>query len=138
MMIFNVAVKLLNKVFIDSGCILFSGEGARFDIYFEGSLEGSRIKGDIRGVDYLTVRADGQFILNLHAIIKTDDGVNISIDEDGILLPPEDDSGIAQLKLNMRLNTASPEYSWLNKVQVWVRGTADWNTGEVRVKAYAA
>lgn len=113
-------------------------QGARFDIAFEGALEGLRIKGNIAGVDYLTVRADGRFVLNLQASIETGDGERIAVEEDGILLPPQDGSGIAQLQLNLRFNTASPRYAWLNKLQAWGRGTADWNTGEVRVRVYAA
>jgi hypothetical protein len=78
-----------------------------------------RIKGTISGVDYPTVRADGRFILNLYASIKTDDGENIAVYEDGTLLPPEDGGGIARSQLYMQLNTASSRYSWLNKVQAW-------------------
>jgi hypothetical protein len=112
-------------------------QGARFVIYFEGTLEGPRIKGKLSGVDFLTVRADGRFILDLHLTITTEDGENIYAHEDGILIPPQDDSRIAGLKLNMHLSTASPQYSWVNQLQVWARGTVDWNTGEVQVRAYA-
>ena len=113
-------------------------QGARFAITFEGTLKGQRIKGEVSGIDFLTVRADGRFVLDLHLTIKTDDGVNIYAHEDGILIPPQDDSGIAQLRLNMQLSTASPQYSWVNELQIWARGTVDWSTGEVHVSAYAA
>ncbi|NIV03683.1 MAG: DUF3237 family protein, partial [Calditrichae bacterium] len=89
------------------------------------------------GADFLTVRADGRFVLDLRLTIKTDGGVNIYAHENGILIPPQDENRIAQLRLNMQLSTASPQYFWVNQLQVWARGTVDWNSGEVRVRAYA-
>ena len=83
-------------------------EGARFDIAFAGTLEGPKIKGRIEGVDYLLVRADGRPQINLQASITTDDGEKIAVEEDGILFPdPDAGPSMAQLRLNMRLTTAS-------------------------------
>ena len=36
-------------------------EGARFDVQFEGSSPGPKLKGEVVGIDYLQVRADGRF-----------------------------------------------------------------------------
>src|SRR5690606_11787899 len=80
-------------------------EGARFDIYFEGDLTGEKINGKISGVDYLEVRADGRFFLDLHARILTDDGAQIQVTETGI-----NDNGT--LKLNMEFHTNNNWYSW--------------------------
>lgn len=115
-------------------------EGARFDIAFEGSFEGPKLKGTIVGVDYLQVRADGRFQLDMQASLTTDDGEKIAVYEDGILIAPDpdDEARIAQLRLNFRFTTASPKYAWLNQVQGWGRGTVDWNTGQVEVQVYAA
>ena len=108
-------------------------QGARFDIAFEGSLEGDRIKGTIKGIDYATVRADGRFDMSIHATITTDDGARIAFYEDGVLTPNGD--GTATLRLNMRFTTAHPAYAWLNTVQAWGTGVANQQSGEVRVTA---
>ncbi|KAB7530284.1 DUF3237 family protein [Flagellimonas olearia] len=105
-------------------------EGARFDIYFEGDLIGEKINGKISGVDYLEVRADGRFFLDLHAKILTDDGAQIQVTETGI-----NDHG--NLKLNMEFHTNDERYSWLNRAQVLGLGTVDFNTGKALVKGYS-
>ena len=105
-------------------------EGARFDIYFEGELTGEKINGKISGVDYLEVRADGRFFLDLHARILTDDGAQIQVTETGI-----NDNGA--LKLNMEFHTNDERYSWLNREQVLGLGTVDFNTGQAIVKGYS-
>lgn len=125
---------------LTTGQAILPPEGARFDIAFEGSLVGDKIKGAISGVDYLTVRADGRFQLNLQATVTTDDGEKIAVHEDGILIAPdpEDESRIAQLRLNLEFTAFSPRYGWLNHIQGWGRGTVNWNTGEVEIQVYAA
>lgn len=105
-------------------------EGARFDIFFEGDLIGEKINGKISGVDYLEVRADGRFFLNLHAKILTDDGAQIQVTETGI-----NDNG--SLKLNMEFHTNDQRYSWLNRAQVLGLGTVDFHTGQAIVKGYS-
>lgn len=111
--------------------------GARFDIAFEGELAGPEIKGTIKGVDFLLLRADGRFQLNLQATITTDDGEKIALHEDGIMLQP-DEKGIAGLRLNMQFITASPKYQWLNDHLVWGIGEANMQQGTVTVKAFIA
>lgn len=111
-------------------------EGAKFNISFEGYVEGQGIKGLKRGVDYLEVRADGKFILDIYAIIETDDGENILMHEDGVLIPAEDGSHRGELKFNMSFHTSSTKYSWLNKTPVWAKGTVDMEKGIVKIKAY--
>jgi hypothetical protein len=110
-------------------------QGARFDLAFEGKVVGEKINGSIKGIDYLEVRADGKFTLNIHAIIVTDDGETISVKEDGVSTP--DPSGIAKLNLNMDFYTASEKYSWVNNIQVWSVGEVNMATGEVKVSGYS-
>lgn len=105
-------------------------EGAHFDIYFEGDLIGEKINGKISGVDYLKVRADGRYFLDLHAKILTDDGAQIQVTETGI-----NDNGT--LKLNMVFHTNDQRYAWLNRAQVLGLGTVDFNTGQATVKGYS-
>jgi len=109
-------------------------QGARFDIAFEGKIFGEKLNGFIKGFDYLEVRADGNFSLNIYALIITDDGEMISFKEDGILSPG--DNGSAKLNLNMRFSSASPQYNWLNKKQVWGIGEVNMIEGKVTVKGF--
>jgi hypothetical protein len=110
-------------------------EGARFDVYFEGPVTGTKLSGSAKGVDYLHVRADGRFQLHIHAEITTDDGKKIALAADGVALgePP-----VLQLRENVTLTTSAPEHSWVNTIQVWGIGTVDVSKGEVRIKGYAA
>ncbi len=125
---------------LTTGQAILPPEGARFDIAFEGTLAGDKIKGTIAGVDHLTVRADGRFQLDMQAQITTDDGEKIAVHEDGLLVAPDpdDESRIAQLRLNLEFTAFSPKYAWINNVQGWGRGTVDWNTGQVEMQVYAA
>jgi hypothetical protein len=117
-----------------SGKAKIPPQGARFDIAFEGRISGEKLNGFIKGVDYLEVRADGNFILNICASIITDDGEMISLKENGILSPG--DNGSARINLNMRFYSTYPKYSWLNKKQVWGLGEVNMNRGEVKVKGF--
>lgn len=109
-------------------------EGARFDLDFKGIVEGPRIKGTISGTDYLEVRADGKFMLNIQAFVETDDGKRIAVREDGILYPSK--KGKANIQLNLQFTTHHPEYEWINNVQGWAICEVDMHLGEVKVKVY--
>jgi hypothetical protein len=124
-----------NAVF--SGQMRPPAEGARFDVYFEGPITGPKLKGTVKGVDYLHIRADGRCQLNIHAEITTEDGRKIALAADGVAIR-EEGSPVFQLRENVTLTTNDPEYSWLNLIQVWVPGTVDVSKGEIRVKGYAA
>jgi len=124
-----------NAVF--SGQMRPPSEGARFDVHFEGPITGLKLKGTVKGVDYLQIRADGRCQLNIHAEITTEDGKKISLAADGVGIP-EKGSPVIQLRENVTLTTNYPEYSWLNTIQVWGGGTVDVSKGEIRVKGYAA
>ena len=111
-------------------------EGARIDVYFEGPVTGSRLKGTVTGVDYLVIRADGRAQLNIHAEITTEDGKKIALAADGVAIPREG-SPVFQLRENVTLTTNHPEYAWVNPIQVWAPGTVDVSKREIRIKAYA-
>jgi hypothetical protein len=112
-------------------------EGARFDVPFEGTSVGPKLKGKVTGVDYLRVRADGRFELDIHAEITTDDGQKIALHADGVALPQQG-SPIAALRENVTLFTSSKVYSWVNSLQVWATGTVDLAEQVVRIKGYSA
>jgi hypothetical protein len=119
-----------------SGQIPPPAEGARFDIYFAGPITGPKIRGTVKGVDYLHIRADGRCQLNIHAEIMTEDGKKIALAADGVAIP-EKGSPVFQLRENVTLTTNHPEYSWQNPIQVWAPGTVDVSKGEIRIKGYA-
>ncbi len=112
-------------------------EGARFDVAFEGSSPGPKLKGDVIGIDYVQVRADGRFQLHIHAEITTDDGEKIALFADGVALPREG-STVADLRENVTLSTSSKSYSWVNHLQVWATGTVDLAEQVVKIKGYSA
>jgi hypothetical protein len=116
---------------LTSGQAEIPPQGARFDITFEGKIIGERLNGSIKGIDYLTVRADGRFDMNIQATITTDDGATIAFHESGVVAPQQD--APAELYLNMQFNTAHDQYLWLNGLQAWGRGTVDQSTGSIQV-----
>ncbi|MDR8390801.1 DUF3237 domain-containing protein [Aliifodinibius sp. S!AR15-10] len=109
-------------------------EGARFDLDFEGLVHGPKINGTIKGTDYLEVRADGKFMLNIQAAVITDDGKRIAVREDGVLYPHL--NGKAHIQLNLQFQTHYPEYRWMNNIQGWAICEVDMMRGEVNVKVY--
>ena len=121
---------------LNEGRVKVPGEGARFDISFEGDLKGPRIEGRIRGVDYLTIRADGRFMLRIYATVITKDGEAIALEEDGILIPGQNGSTVADLQFNMKFTTAAKAYSWINNIPVWAVGRIDRQTGSVYIRAF--
>jgi hypothetical protein len=100
-----------------SGLIPPPAEGARFDVYFAGPVTGPKLKGTLKGVDHIHIRADGRGQLHIHAEITTDDGKKIALAADGVAIP-EQGSPVFQLRQNVTLTTNHPEYSWVNPIQV--------------------
>ena len=112
-------------------------EGARFDGAFNGTLTGPKLRGALKGVDYLRIRADGRFQLHIHAEITTDDGAQVALFSDGVAMPREG-STIADLRENVTLSTSSKAHAWLNALQVWATGTLDLPERIVQIKGYSA
>jgi hypothetical protein len=110
-------------------------EGARFDIYFEGDVTGEKLNGRIRGVDFLEVRADGRFMLNIQATIITDDGETIALQEAGVLRPGST-SGESDIRFDMKFTAHSAKYKWLNTTPVLAFAKVDHEKGMVRVSAF--
>jgi len=112
-------------------------EGARFDAAFEGESSGPKLKGRVRGVDYLRIRADGRFELHIHAEITTGNGQKIALHAEGVA-HPRPGSSISDLRENVTLSASSEEYAWVNLLQVWAIGTVDHAEQVIRLKGYAA
>jgi Protein of unknown function (DUF3237) len=111
-------------------------EGARFDVIFAGEANGTRLSGKVTGVDYLHIRADGRFQLDIHGEITTEDGSRISLKADGVAVPRKD-SPIADLRENVTLFSSSKDYTWVNTIQVWAVGTVDLAAKVVHIAGYS-
>src|SRR5262245_46297730 len=68
---------------IVSGEAKIPPQGARFDVAFAGHSTG-RLKGRVHGVDYIKLRSDGRFDLDIRATIETVDGQRIAATVDGL------------------------------------------------------
>ena len=120
-----------------SGAISPPPEGLRSDVTFEGPVSGPALRGTVKGTDYGNLRADGRAELHIHACITTEDGKNIALAADGVATI-EPGSAIAQLRENVTLTTSEPDHAWLNPLQIWATGTADFATRQIHITAYAA
>ncbi|MEO5649490.1 MAG: hypothetical protein ABIR03_06140 [Ginsengibacter sp.] len=110
-------------------------EGARFDVAFAGEASGSKLSGKVSGIDYLYIRADGRFQLDVHAEITMEDGQKTSLKADGVAIQRKD-SSIFDLRENVTLFSSSKDYLWVNTIQVWAIGTVDLATKFIHIKGY--
>jgi hypothetical protein len=109
--------------------------GVRFDVEYEGSVQGSRINGIVKGIDYVEMRADGRLKLHLHGHITTVDGARIAYHADAIGTNREG-TALLQMRENVVLYSAHANYNWVNKLAVWSETVIDLMKGEILVKAY--
>jgi hypothetical protein len=104
-------------------------EGVRIDFFaLGGDVVGPKLSGHVvaRSSDHLFVRPDGVGMIRVRAIIATNDGALLEVEDTGSLdfgvdgyeravanaLPSQTDLVIAP-----RILTAYPKYQWLNRVQ---------------------
>jgi hypothetical protein len=109
-------------------------QGARIDVAFAGRAQG-RLAGQVRGVDYLQIRADGRIDLDIRATIETGDGHRIALSADGVGAPRAAEP-VADLCENVSLTTAAADYAWVNTRQIWGAGTVNFATGKIHIEAY--
>jgi hypothetical protein len=117
-----------------SGQVPIPAQGVRIDVAFAGRASG-RMAGQVRGVDYLRMRADGRIDLDIRATIETDAGQRIALSADGVA-SPRPGSPVVDLHENVTLSTAAPDFVWVNGRQVWAAGTVDLSTGRIRIEGY--
>jgi hypothetical protein len=94
-----------------------------------GTFEGERLKGTVEpgGSDWITIRADGAFALDVRLVLKTNDDALITLTYRGLRHGPAD--VIAKLgrgepvpaseyyfRAAMSFETASETYGWLNRI----------------------
>ena len=122
---------------IASGQVPLPPEGARFDVALEGVASGPRIRGAVKGVDYVRARADGRFELDIHAEFATHDGCRIAHYSGGVALP-RPGTAIFELRENVTLFTSEAAYKWVNPLQIWGVGTVDLGKQVIHIKGYSA
>lgn len=83
-----------------------------------GSFVGPRITATtpdgVAAGDWLTIRADGSFALDVRLSLQTDDGADIYVSYTGIGTRNED--GGASVKTAPRFETGDERYAWLNNL----------------------
>jgi hypothetical protein len=111
-------------------------EGARLDLYLEGPVCGGKLKGTVRGVDYLNFRADGRAELHIHAEIVTEDGKNVALEAGGVAVR-QDGSSLMELREHVSLRSNHAELVWVNGLEIWARGVVDVASGQVRLRGFS-
>ena len=94
-----------------------------------GTFAGDRLKGEVLtgGSDWIIVRADGAFTLDVRLVLKTDDGALIGMTYKGLRhgspevlakvakgepVPPEE----LYFRTACFFETAAPKYDWINRI----------------------
>lgn len=125
--------------------------GFRFNGYIlEGEVEGPRLKGRFRpngGGDFVTLRPDGICLLDVRAVIETEDGALISLAEPGMDDFGEDGyerflEGVSppdpiRMHTQPRFTTAHADYLWLNRLFCVGIGDIYRQRSEKHVDVYA-
>src|SRR5262249_36203461 len=77
-------------------------------------VDGERIAGSLRLVQFPQVRADGPLLPDAHGLIETDSGQALIVRAGGFAVPIPDTPGEFSIRHWMRFKTAAPELHWLN------------------------
>ncbi|MBI4891874.1 MAG: DUF3237 family protein [Acidobacteria bacterium] len=109
-------------------------QGLRFDVAFAGAATG-RLAGQVTGTDFLYLRADGRFDLDIHATIVTADGARIALHAGGVALGRPGEP-VVELAENVTLQTAAPAYAWVLSRQIWGVGHVNLAAGTIHVDGY--
>lgn len=119
-----------------SGAVEPPPQGARYDVAFEGPVVGQKLRGTVKGIDYLHIRPDGRGQLHIHGEITTEDGKKIALSADGVAIF-KDGPPVGELRENVTLTTSEPDYAWVNPLQIWGPGTVDLAKMVVHITGYA-
>jgi hypothetical protein len=124
-------------------------EGIRANFHFAGGdVDGPKLRGKFRpvGGDFVTLRRDGIGILDIRGTIETHDGALIYEFGTGLAYGAEDAyeraikrdlAPTTPLRAVVRLQTAHPEYVWVNRLQFVSIGELVRARSEVRADLYA-
>jgi hypothetical protein len=112
-------------------------EGLRFDFEWHAELTGPKVRGKMEGTTYSYTRADGVTFVEWRSVLATPEGDRIAVHSEAVSLR-EEGTAIFQQRENIRFHTASPRYSWLNRIQGWATNAIDLSTGKFAMKGYYA
>lgn len=118
-----------------AGMLAGAPQGGRLIVHVTGgSFEGPKLKGIVEsgGGDWLTMRADGSFKLDVRILLKTDDGAQILMTYTGIGVV---EGGAPKLRTTPLFETGDERYTWLNRVQAVAHGAP--GQGNVTYDVYA-
>jgi hypothetical protein len=124
-------------------------EGIRANFHITGGVAtGPKVRGKLRavGADFATLRRDGMIVIDVQAVLETDDGALIALDYAG--LGEMGDDGYDKflrgelpkrvpLRTTPRLRSAHPAYQWLHRLQFVGVGEANLETFTVAYDVYA-
>jgi hypothetical protein len=122
--LFGVNVRIDEPVFVGE-----SPEGVRVDIFaLDGTVVGPKLHGRVlpRSSDHIFVRPDGVAMIRIRAIIATDDGAMLEVEETGTAeLGPSGYERARSKNLPSRIDlvfcprylTGHSKYLWLNRLQ---------------------
>lgn len=125
-------------------------QGLRINAYVSGGeMTGPRLRGVVLpvGGDWLTVRQDGIGVLDVRATLRTHDEALIYVEYNGVLdfgadgyarMLAGDPPARAPIRAAPRLLTAHPDYLWINRLQCYQVGEADFATSTVGYACHVA
>ncbi|MGE5596027.1 MAG: DUF3237 domain-containing protein [Hyphomicrobiales bacterium] len=98
-----------------------------------GTFEGPKLRGKVEdaGGDWVTVRPDGTFRLDVRVVLTTDDGAAILVSYNGI---GRQEDGALRLRTAPTFETGDERYAWLNGVQAV--GLGQSGQGSVTYEVY--
>lgn len=121
----------------------------RVNIYVTGGeVWGPKLQGKLKplGADWLTLRTDGILMLDVNAVIESNDGALIDVQYNGVAdLGPDGYNAflrgepVAKFKIRAapRMRTAHPAYQWINRKQFVNIGEGEIDKLEVSYDVYA-
>lgn len=88
-----------------------------------GSFEGPRLRGVVAAPsgDWLTIRADGSFQLDVRLLLHTEDGAGILMQAKGVGVVTD---GVVKVHTAPQFETGDARYAWLNRIQAVAIGSA--------------
>jgi hypothetical protein len=109
-----------------------------------GTVEGPKLKGTVRpfGADWAIIRADNCLELDVRLIVDTDDGALIHVEYRGVIDLTKEQveqllsgQAVEGMKIHTapRVETAHPDYAWMNRIQLVGCGSSEPIGEELKV-----
>lgn len=109
-------------------------QGLRFDVAFEGPIQG-QLEGVLCGVEHLLVRADGGVSLSSRGTITIPGGRALAWNTTGVGSLREDGPFLDGSEI-VTLHSTYPDMVWLNTQRILSHGITDFESNNLSVTAY--